>query len=209
MQPRRATCSQCLRPQRTCLCYAVKACATVNQVLILQHPEEASHAKNTARLAHLCLPNSRLLLGEQFDADKLAKALIEPWQGAPAHPRLLYPSRNAKTVQAAAPPGQAIRLVVIDATWRKSRKMLYLNPCLAALPRYALAGDVSSQYAIRKAHHANQLSTLEAIAHALSEIESEPTLLTPLWTAFDALLIQNRNFLPDRTLPPTIARLTF
>jgi DTW domain-containing protein YfiP len=30
---------------------------------------------------------------------------------------------------------QGLRLVIIDATWRKSRKMLYLNPLLQALPR--------------------------------------------------------------------------
>jgi len=49
------------------------------------------------------------------------------------------------------PPAQ-LRLVVLDATWRKSRKLLHLHPLLQALPRLPLRDPPPSLYRIRKAH---------------------------------------------------------
>ena len=72
--------------------------------------------------------------------------------------------------------------MVLDATWRKSRKMLYLNPGLQALPRLALQGDLpASRYgALRKAHAPGQLSTLEAAACALQRLAPAGPSLQPL-----------------------------
>jgi DTW domain-containing protein YfiP len=64
-----------------------------------------------------------------------------------------------------------LRLVVLDATWRKSRLMLLQNPMLQSLPRLALSDVPESQYVIRNAHQAHQLSTLEATTYALMELE--------------------------------------
>jgi DTW domain-containing protein YfiP len=55
-----------------------------------------------------------------------------------------------------------VQLVVLDGTWRKSRKMLHLNPLLRRLPRLSLEDVPASNYLIRKAHKVGQLSTLEA-----------------------------------------------
>ena len=80
--------------------------------------------------------------------------------------------------------------MVLDATWRKSRKMLYLNPGLQALPRLALQGDLpASRYgALRKAHAPGQLSTLEAAACALQRLAPAGPSLQPLRDAFEGLL---------------------
>ena len=64
-----------------------------------------------------------------------------------------------------------LRLVLLDGTWRKSRKMLWANPLLQALPRLALHHVPASRYAIRKAHAPHQLSTLEATQQALRHLE--------------------------------------
>ena len=65
------------------------------QLLVLQHPEEVGHAKNTARLLHRCLPDSQLLEGEVWEPDQLHTALHAPWPGqaadADVHTVLLYP----------------------------------------------------------------------------------------------------------------------
>lgn len=71
-------------------------------------------------------------------------------------------------------------LVVPDATWRKARKLLYLNPALQALPRVTLSGGGVSRYRVRKAPTAEALSTIEAVVQALNELEGEGR--------FDALL---------------------
>jgi DTW domain-containing protein YfiP len=80
--------------------------------------------------------------------------------------------------------------VLLDATWRKSRKMLYLNPSLHRLPRLALRDLPPSAYRIRKAHAPDQLSSLEAAAHALSQLENRPEHYRALFDGFDGFVEQ-------------------
>ena len=75
----RPLCPHCLRPASACLCSCVQPVHSRVQLLVLQHPMEAGHAKNTARLLHLCLPGNRLEVGEVFDADTLQALLHAPW----------------------------------------------------------------------------------------------------------------------------------
>ena len=178
--PRRATCPHCLRPLSACICALAQPVACATQVLILQHPLEVHEAKGTARLLHLCLPGSRLEVGEQLDAAQLQHWLHAPWQSGdtPRQPVLLYPPSPDLPAPPALPeplPASAVRLVVIDGTWRKSRKMLYANPALQALPRLALPASLPSEYRLRKAQRAGQLSTLEASTYALAQLENWPT----------------------------------
>ena len=63
---RRATCAACLRAQNACICHWVRPLSSRVNLLILQHPLEVRNAKNSARLLHLCLPGSRLEVGEAF-----------------------------------------------------------------------------------------------------------------------------------------------
>jgi DTW domain-containing protein YfiP len=181
---------------------------------VLQHPEEVLQAKGTGRLLHLCLPSSRLAEGEAFDSAQLQALLHAPWQpgDAPRQPVLLYPdtphgdqqglARPAPWPQP-APGAEGLRLVVLDATWRKSRKMLYLNPGLQALPRLGLQGELpASRYsALRKAHAPGQLSTLEAAACALERLAPAGPSLQPLRDAFDGLLSLHAQYRPGTAQP--------
>lgn len=166
-------------------------------VLILQHPMETDNPKGTAQLLHLSLPGSQWLCGEVFAPDVLGAALHAPdATGAPVQPVLLYPGESGVAADPAALAGGArrLRLVVIDGTWRKSRKMLHLNPQLQALPRYALAEVAPSRYVIRKAHAPHQLSTLEATCAALAQLEGQPDKYLPLLAAMDGLVAQQLAF---------------
>ena len=87
-----------------------------------------------------------------------------------------------------------LRLVVLDATWRKSRKMLYLNPQLQQLPRLPLRDTPASHYLIRKAHAPDQLSTLEATCYALMQLEQDASRFVPLITAFDGFVAQQLSY---------------
>jgi ATP-dependent DNA helicase DinG len=81
--------------------------------------------------------------------------------------------------------GQALRLVVIDATWRKSLRMLLEHPSLAALPRLSLHAPAPSCYgSIRTARQADQISTLEATVQALAMLEGPSFDPAPLLDAF-------------------------
>ncbi|KTC27534.1 MAG: tRNA-uridine aminocarboxypropyltransferase [Pseudomonas sp.] len=177
----RSRCERCLRPAGHCLCPLIPQLSSRTRVLVLQHPSEANHALNTARLAALGLDNAELKVGEVFE--DLAQLLECPGYQA----RLLFPADDAQPLQAYAPSQEPMLLVVPDGTWRKARKLLHLNPLLAALPRVTLEAAPVSRYRLRKAPGPDALSTLEAIVEALQTLEA-PTSFEPLLRPFDALI---------------------
>lgn len=181
--PVRATCPRCLRPQATCLCALVQPTAHRTEVLVLQHPQEQRQAKNSVALLRLSLACCQVVVGERFAPEVLQALLHRPGTDT----RLLYPD----VPSAPAPPASAVavgmplRLVVLDATWRKSLRMLLEHPALAALPRLALEAPVPTRYrAIRAARRSDQVSTLEATVQALAMAEGPSFDGTPLLDAF-------------------------
>jgi DTW domain-containing protein YfiP len=189
---RRATCAACERPQAACICAAVERVDGAVELLILMHPLEVGQAKNSGRLLHLCVPGSRIVVGETFDAP----ALDELLHGDGRQPVLLYPAAPDAPAAAglALPHPARTRLVVIDATWRKSRKMLYLNPSLAGLPRLALGDVPASAYRIRKAHAPHQLSSFEAAAYAMGQLTGDYAGREKLLAAFERFVVQQAAF---------------
>ncbi|MES2819686.1 MAG: DTW domain-containing protein [Pseudomonadota bacterium] len=179
----RPTCTRCARPLAHCLCPLIPRLDSRTRVLILQHPSEAGHALNTARLAALGLINARLEVAERFEA--LALWLDDPGYRA----CLLFPGEGAQPLQALVdqPDTRPLLLVVPDGTWRKARKLLHLNPLLSALPRVSLPEGLTSRYRLRKAPMAGALSTLEAITQALELLET-PRSFAALLRPFEALI---------------------
>jgi DTW domain-containing protein len=217
---RRAMCANCLRAQRTCICHSIAPIAPASEVLILQHPMEVLQAKGSARLLHLSLRHSRLEVGGHFPDAVLHPLLHAPWDTAPDHsdsrsdshsaiyPVLLYPdqvnapNRNppARFDASEQAAGRQLRLVVIDATWRKSSGMLQAHPLLQQLPRVVLHQPPASRYLIRKAHRMHQLSTLEAVCHALATLENDGEKYQPLLEAFDRFVAERLAFASQPTV---------
>ncbi|MBQ0944735.1 DTW domain-containing protein [Ideonella sp. 4Y16] len=181
---RRTVCPRCHRPGSTCLCALACPTAHRSEVLVLQHPQEQRQAKNSVALLRLSLAQCEVVVGERFTDAQLAALLHRPGRVT----RLLYPDVSA----APAPAGPArgadehTRLVVIDATWRKSLRLLLEHPVLAALPRLALATPPPTRYrAIRAARRPDQVSTLEATVQALAQLDGASFDGAPLLAAFD------------------------
>lgn len=192
---KRSTCVTCLRAQTACICQWIAPVAPQASLLVLLHPLEVGNAKNSGRLLHLSVAGSALVVGEIFDSDSL-DALLHAGGRTPV---LLYPATpDDLHLPAPSPlpqlPASALRLVVLDATWRKSRKMVYLNPALQALPRLALVDVAPSNYRIRKAHAPHQLSSLEAAAQALGQLEGDCARYQALLDAFDGFVSQQASY---------------
>ena len=178
----RPRCERCQRPLDHCLCSLIPALGSRTRVILLQHPSESAHALNTARLAALGLSNAELRVGEVFD--DLPALLATPEY----RPALLFPGAEAQPLAAYGPVDeQPLLLIVPDGTWRKARKLLHLNPPLAALPRVTLANGGVSRYRLRKAPGPGALSTVEAIAQALQVLEA-PQSFDALLQPFEALI---------------------
>ena len=200
----RPACTRCLRPLTHCLCQWIPALDSRTRVLVLQHPDEARHALNTARLAVLGLRNASLCVGRHFDAGLWQVPGYQPW--------LLFPGQDAEILASAdpaiGPAGNPVAnaagnaamaaaadaaqepprlLVVPDGTWRHARQLLAAHPALAALPRAALAGTRLSRYRIRHAEHSQALATIEAVAGALDALEA-PRSFAALLKPFEMLV---------------------
>ncbi|EQL41315.1 hypothetical protein M770_11295 [Pseudomonas aeruginosa VRFPA03] len=160
----RIRCERCARPASHCLCALIPSLPSRTRVLVLQHPSEVGHALNTAGLAVLGLRNAELRVGERFAE--------ETWRVPGYRACLLFPGEQARALAGMA---------------AKARKLLHLNPALAALPRVSLAEGMASRYRLRKAPGEGALSTIEAIAAALDELEA-PRTHEALLKPFDALI---------------------
>ncbi len=180
----RAACARCLRPIALCWCAHLTRLDTRTRVVLLQHPRERTVAIGTARMASLCLPNSELHVGVEWDQSAaLARALSDPARPA----ALLYPGEGAVDV-VAHPPSGPITLVVVDGTWSHTRKLVRLNPALAALPRYSFTPPAPSEYRIRREPKETFVSTLEALVHVLGAIEGEPERFRAMLAPFRAMI---------------------
>ncbi len=178
-----------------CVCHWIRPTDNQLSVLILQHPLERHHAKNSAGLLALSLARCRREVGEVFDP-----ALLREWIGPLRSAALLYPSTGLGPETDARPP-QIRKLVIIDATWRKSLRMLAGNPFLQSLPRLTLQDTPPPRYRIRQARQAHQLSTLEACCLALAELEDRPERYQPLLAAFDGFVAEQARWMAG--LPPS------
>ena len=178
----RPRCERCQRPLDHCLCALIPSLDSRTRVVLLQHPSESSHALNTARLAALGLVNAELRVGEVFE--DLGELLNRPGY----RPVLLFPGEVAQVLTAYGDvDNTALLLIVPDGTWRKARKLLYLNPLLDALPKVTLAQVTPSRYRLRKAPEPGALSTLEAVVQALNVLE-QPACFDALLRPFEALI---------------------
>jgi DTW domain-containing protein YfiP len=156
-------------------------------VVVLQHPRERRVGIGTARMAHLCLPNSLLRVGIDFADDaEVTRALAG---GA----FLLFPgpvAHDLHTLPAHARPGT---LVVVDGTWSQARKLVHRNPMLAALPRVAFVPQkVSDYHAIRREPAPHCVSTIEALAEVLAVLEPDAAPFRNLLDPLHALVARQR-----------------
>ena len=160
-------CPRCLLLADYCLCDLVGAGHDSRpRVVIVRHHWEAFKSTGTARLAGLALSNLRIVDMAAENPAPVREALRElgnAW--------LLYPGSSPTVVEPGAAPET---LVVLDGTWRQTRKMLRRLPELLRFPRYSLPAGAhdESRDRLRESPHAGARSTLESIADALAQLDS-------------------------------------
>ncbi len=179
-QPTRARCYRCHRPEAFCLCATIPSLSSRSRLVLLQHPREEFVAIGTARLAALSVEGATRHVGVSFEGDAEVRALAARQDAC-----LLFPSEDATPVEALR--GQPHTLFVVDGTWSLAKKLLRVNPFLAALPRVAFTPPAPSRYRIRKEPSAECVSTIEAVAHVLSVLDDDPRFAAML-APFDALI---------------------
>lgn len=177
-------CGRCLLLSDFCLCAVIgpaRPCSP--EILIVRHQWEAWKSTGTARLAVLALANARVLDMAAENPEPIRaelEKLADAW--------LLYPGRESR--ERLAKPPQT--LVVLDGTWRQTRKMLRRLPELSRLPRFALELEPSAPRArLREPPRPGARSTLESIADALGVLDS-PAIGQHLLDLHDQFVRQTR-----------------
>lgn len=135
--------------------------------MVLQHPSEVKHAKNTARLVKLGLPECDVIVGEtESDFDDLKRKVLAD----PLNFHVFYPSEQSRPIEqhldelSTCPPEN---MLFIDSTWRKALKIWHLNPWIKSCQQWHFSNPPDGHYQIRKTRVERGLSTLEAVVHGL------------------------------------------
>lgn len=180
-------CPRCLMREVLCVCARIPVVETRTRFVILRHALETMKSTNTARLAHLALPNSEIVPhGEQGRP-------LQPEVLAPGGTWLLYP--GGTTEVPATPPG---RVLVLDGSWSQARRMLQRLHFLHDLPRLSLVPRELERVRMRKQHLEEGMSTLEAVAAAVALLEGEEKgrQLDALYSDVTARVLRSRGTYP-------------
>jgi DTW domain-containing protein len=170
-------CVRCLLQLEICVCGALPRVEARTEIILIQHVTEQFLTSNTGRFAALALPNSRIVAyggGATFDA----RPLCDPATA------LLYSSGPAPARSPARVPE---RLIVLDGSFRQARRMYKRTPELRDLPEFSLPAPRITPTRLRRPTQPEGMSTIEAIAAALSALEG-PELAAPLWALHSELV---------------------
>lgn len=187
---KRLSCPRCTRPLSACLCRSLPPNPIGNRwpVHILQHREERNHALNTARIAMLGLANCKLHAVTDIAVEETLRACV---LAALDNAWLIYPGDGSDDVAQLAVAELAPRpLILLDASWRKSRRMLLSSTWLQALPRVSFAWTAPSRYRIRKQPAVNYCSSLEALCTVLGTLERDRKKYAGLLAGMDGMVDQ-------------------
>jgi len=177
-------CPRCLLQDEICVCAVLPRVEARTEIVLIQHITELMLTSNTGRFVALSVPSARILGyggGEPFDASPLS----EPGTA------LLYCSGSARPLDFVPR-----RLIVLDGSFRQARRMYKRQAALRELPELALPAPSVTPTRLRRPTHPDGMSTIEAIASALSLIEGAECA-APLW-ALHAELVRRADRMRGR-----------
>jgi tRNA-uridine aminocarboxypropyltransferase len=215
-------CPHCAKPEFLCVCEAVEPIDNRIALLILQHPQEQDRLLGTAGLTRRALARAELKIGLSWPS--LAKAWgreanPSDWAvlylGA-AHAKTLPRDREVIVLDKNGEPlpdqEEALAglkgIVIFDGSWAQAKTLWWRNPWVLKAKRLALNPKKPSLYGnLRREPRREALSTLEAAALALSQLEKRPEIETALLKDFSAMLDKYRAALASGAVtPPAPAR---
>ena len=172
----RETCPKCWKAIPTCFCAKLRPFTSPVSFVIIQHLDEARNPIATARMAHLSITNSKLIMDNDFSDNKDVCNLILNTQYRNI---ILYPSPDAMPIEQlfseSAPSidscvpttteqdTRPLVFWVLDTTWSHVPKMLRLSPSLRSIPMVKFTPEGASRFQIRKQPNPHCLSTIESI----------------------------------------------
>ncbi len=186
-----ASCARCRKPLALCVCAALTEHKGRLSVLVLRHPQEKDRVLGTAGMIELQIPGSRVATGlswRNLDAALGRRAEPREWGVLFQGPKTDRPQRGAGPVIAVSRKGQSLPdqraalgalrgVIALDGNWSQAKTLWWRNPWLLKCRRLVLNPVRPSAYGnLRREPRRDSLSTLEAVALALSAAEGNETL---------------------------------
>lgn len=210
----REFCWKCVLAKSMCYCADIRSAdmgsaALPYSFIILTHPIEYRRRIATGRMAHLCLPSSKMFVAESYTHHKELNALInDPKKKClllhPQSPSIVLNDLDVAQKRAIfAEPDREALIIVVDGTWATARKTLRLSPNLTALPRICFRPGQASNFRVRKQPRPEYVSTIEAIhetAEQLTDLHPQLALQRPhdrLLEVFDAFVERQLNYVSE------------
>jgi len=178
---KRISCERCSRPQRVCVCasFPIDLFQISTTIHIVQHPREQDfRLLTTVPLLCECVPKDKCIIyrGRRFPESKFPdlhkicslKDTI-----------LLYPSADAISIEDYLKETEVkdVNMVVLDGTWREAKSIYFNNTLFHGLKKVKLCGSWKSEFVIKTQPNNSSLSTIEAVAIAIGQLESKPEFL--------------------------------
>src|SRR5712672_690298 len=201
-------CPRCLKPLPLCICDSVTAIDNRISLLILQHPQEQDRTLGTARPTALHLKNAVVKIGLSWPS--LSGALGRP-VADPSRWAVLYLGsakvadlQTDREVVAIDRKGEvedhqrAILkeiegIVLLDGTWSQAKALWWRNAWMLKCQRVILGPRHPSRYGkLRREPRRDGLSTIEAAAMLLSNLEKRPDIAETLHGSFERMLAKYR-----------------
>lgn len=174
-------CFKCFKPKSVCLCKYGKNLDTGIKFVFLMHPKEFRRQRTgTGYLSHLCLKDSEVIVGLDFLQNKRLSQLLANPQYFPV---LMYPGQDAITAKSigqklnskggAGNYDKKLLILILDATWFCSKKMLQHNPFLLELPKLSFEGSYQSIFTFKREPSPECISTIECCYYIIKEFQAE------------------------------------
>ena len=182
-------CPVCFFRSEICVCPILPVVNTKTEIWILRHVREAVRPANTGRLVALAIPGARIVPcggGERIGGGKPALEVL-PLAGT----WLLWPDGPGLPVVAPLRCEAPLRIVALDATWHQARRLYRQTPFLHSLPKLALPAPETVRDRLRKQCRPDAMSTIEAVAAALTLLEGRQTA-HPLEILYDEVVRRTR-----------------
>ncbi len=177
MRSRKALrCARCRYAISVCLCDEITPWPSRTRVHVVAHYIELHKTTNTSRLA------VRALAGATIHGRGHPERR-EPGPVPAGHRLVLFPSESSRLLT----PDDArddLVLVVPDGTWTQAGRIARRDPAAVGAVHVRVPDRGPSRYALRSTERPGAVSTLEAIAHALSILEG-PAIEAHLLGVFD------------------------
>lgn len=196
-------CSRCYMREEKCICDHIPSLENKTKLTVIMHHRESHKTTNTARLAHLSLKNSQIILRglpqQPIDFTSI-------WDAEKEIPLFLTLSDRSEVLspeliaRLRGDSQKSFHLIVPDGNWRQASKMGKREKALQTIPWVKLPPGPPSRYHLRHEHLEEGMATLEAIARTIGIIE-DTKIQESLEQIFDLMVKRTLETRPLNRLP--------